>query len=144
MSPSNYLSNYHFQVQWGGTRISFCEVSGLNISIEPLTYRSGDSRDFFHIKKGGIIKYSDITLKRAIQKGDNDFYEWISTIEFDDIQKRDVIIELLNEAFEPVVIWKLKNCFPIKYIGPVLRGECGDIAMETLVLTCESMAILNE
>jgi len=30
----NTISRYHFSVEWGGSRIGFMEVSGLNIEIE--------------------------------------------------------------------------------------------------------------
>lgn len=33
------LPKFHFQVQWGGERIGFTEVTGLDIQVEAIEYR---------------------------------------------------------------------------------------------------------
>ncbi|RYD74285.1 MAG: phage tail protein, partial [Sphingobacteriales bacterium] len=37
------LNLYHFQVNWGGTRMAFSEISGLDIEIEAVSFREGSS-----------------------------------------------------------------------------------------------------
>ena len=37
--PSYPLPKFHFQVQWGGARIGFTEVTGLDEQIEAIEYR---------------------------------------------------------------------------------------------------------
>ncbi len=46
MAIKNPLSTYHFTVQWGGSRISFTEVSGLDIEIEVIHHREGVSPEY--------------------------------------------------------------------------------------------------
>src|SRR5665648_1190992 len=77
---ANYpLPKFHFQVQWGGERIGFTEVTGLDIQIEAIEYREGSSPEYSKIKMPGMPKYSNITLKRGSMNGDSDFYKWINT-----------------------------------------------------------------
>lgn len=139
----NVINRYHFSVDWGGTRTGFMEVSGLDIEIEAVSFRDGGSPDDSFKKLPGLRKYADITLKRGIIKGDNDFFNWINTKQIGTIQKRDVIILLLDENHSPIVKWKIKNAFPVKYTGPVLNANSSDIAMEALVLTHEGITVEN-
>lgn len=139
--PTNAISRYHFSVSWGGTRIGFLEISGLDIEIEAVSFREGSSPEDSARKIPGLRKYSNITLKRGIVKNDNEFFEWINTIRIGEIERRDVTISLLNESHEPIVVWKVKNAFPVHYYGPILNANGSDVAMETLVLTHEGISI---
>lgn len=139
----NALNRYHFSVDWGGTRIGFMEVSGLDIEIEAVSFRDGGSPDDSFRKMPGLRKYSDITLKREINTGDNEFFDWINTKQIGNIQRRDVTISLLNEQHNPVVVWKVNNAFPVHYYGPVLSSSDSRVAIETLVLTHEGIIVEN-
>lgn len=139
----NALNRYHFRVDWGGTRIGFMEVSGLDIEIEAVSFRDGGSPDDSFRKMPGLRKYSDITLKREIIKGDNEFFNWINTKQIGNIERRDVTISLLNEQHNPVVVWRVNNAFPVHYFEPVLAAQDSRLAMETLVLTHEGVTIEN-
>ena len=44
------LSKFYFEVDWGGTKVGFQEVSGLNTEYDILEYRHGASPDFSKIK----------------------------------------------------------------------------------------------
>jgi len=137
----NVINRYHFSVDWGGNRIGFMEVSGLDIEIEAVTFREGNSPDDSFRKIPGIRKYSNITLKREIVRGDNEFFAWINTKQIGTIERRDVTISLLNETHQPVVVWKIKNAFPVHYYGPVLLSNDSGLAIETLVLTHEGIKV---
>ena len=140
---SQGFNRYHFKVEWGGTRIGFTEVSGLDIEIEAVDYREGSSPEDSVSKIPGLRKYSNITLKREIVKGDNEFFNWINTKQIGTIEKRDVTISLLNESHDPVVVWHVKNAFPVQYLGPALLSSEGGLAIETLVLTHEGLSVKN-
>ncbi len=135
------INRYHFLVEWGGNRNEFLEVSGLDMGIEVIAVREGSSKVESENKIPGLLKFSDVSFTRAIQKGDNDFFNWINTRSFGTVERRDIRITLLNERHEPLIIWKLRNCFPVRYSGPVLFGNSSNIATETLVITHEGMDI---
>ena len=45
--PQDYpIPRYHFQVDWGGSKLSFTEVTGLVMEREKIEYRHSDSKDF--------------------------------------------------------------------------------------------------
>ncbi|MBL8008298.1 MAG: phage tail protein [Ignavibacteria bacterium] len=135
------LPKYHFSVQWGGTNIGFTEVSGLDINIDVIEYRSGSSPVQSVTKMPGLVKYSNIILKRGIVKGDTDFYKWVRTVNQSTAERRDVVISLLNENHEPVMTWKVRNAFPAKYCGPDLNAQSSEVAIETLELAHEGLTV---
>ncbi|KQS39821.1 phage tail protein [Pedobacter sp. Leaf194] len=135
------LNRYHFSVDWGGTRIGFAEVSGLNIEIEVVSVRDGSSAIDSGRKVPGIRKFSNIILKRGIVKGDNDFFNWINTKSNGNIERRDITVNLLDEAHVPIFTWKVKSAFPIKYIGPILISDDSEVALEMLELTHEGLSV---
>lgn len=138
------LTTNHFQVEWGGTRIGFTEVLGLSIAIESIPYREGTSTSYSPQQMPGQLKYNNITLKRGIVNSDNEFFDWLNTVKLNKIERRDLIISLLNENHEPVIIWKLKNAYPIKIEWSDLKANANEPAMESIVLTHEGMIVQNE
>ncbi len=141
---ANYpLPKFHFQVQWGGERVGFTEVTGLDIQIEAIEYREGSSPEYSKIKMPGMPKYSNITLKRGSMDGDSDFYKWINTTSLNTVERRDIIISLLNETHSPVVSWKAKNAFAVKVQASDLKADGNEVAIETLELAHEGLNILN-
>jgi phage tail-like protein len=139
---ANYpVSAFHFQVEWGGTRIGFTEVSGLSIELQTIDYRAGDSLEYQVTKMPGIPQFSNITLKRGIFKSDNEFFQWLNTVKLNDIERRDLTISLLNESHEPVTTWKVKDAFPTKVEGPTLNSTGNEAAVESIELAHEGLAI---
>ena len=135
------ISQYHFLAEWGGSRIDFLEISGLDIVVDIVPMRGGSSPEESEVKIPGLTRYKDIVLKRAVKVGDNEFYNWIKTRSFGSIERRDVTISLLNEKHEPVISWRVKNCFPSHYIGPVLMSNDSQLATETLILAHEGFSV---
>lgn len=138
------LVKFHFQVEWGGTKIGFTEISGLDVEIEPIEYRDGASPEFSKRKMPGMIKYSNITMKRGTFHNDNEFFAWWNTVQLNKIERRDIIISLLNEEHEPVVVWKVKNAWPIKIQSTDLKSDGNEVAIETMELVHEGLTIQNE
>ncbi|MCG8573693.1 MAG: phage tail protein [Flavobacteriales bacterium] len=140
----NYpLSVFHFQVEWGGTRVGFTEVSGLDFDVQAIDYREGSYLDYQVTKMPGIPKFSNITLKRGIMKGDNEFYQWLTTIKLNDVERRDITISLLNEDHDPVVTWNVKDAWPCKVQGPSLKSTGNEVAVESIELCHEGLTVDN-
>ena len=139
----NAINRYHFTADWGGNRIGFTEISGLDIEIEAVITRDGSSPVDSGRKIPGLRKFSNIILKRGIVKNDNDFFNWINTKTVGNIERRNITIKLLNENHEPIFIWMVKNAFPVKYIGPVLISNDSEIALEVLELTHEGLTVIT-
>ena len=132
---------YHFVVEWGGTRINFMEVSGLNIIVDVTEFREGGDLSQTAHKMPGLTRYSNIILKRGIVKGDNDFFSWMNTKHLNQVERRDVVIKLLNENHEPIMSWRAANAFPVKFSGPILSAKANDVAIEELELAHEGLIV---
>jgi len=141
MAISYPLSVFHFQVEWGGTRIGFTEVSGLSVELQTIDYREGNSFDYNVTKMPGIPQYSAITLKRGLFKGDNEFFNWLNTVKMNNIERRQLTISLLNEEHKPVAVWKVKDAFPSKVEGPTLNSTGNEVAVESIELTHEGLTV---
>jgi len=138
------LPKFHFSVEWGGTNISFTEVTGLNVQTEVIEYRAGASPEYHKVKMPGMQKFENITLKRGSFKGDNQFYEWWNTVQLNTIERRDLTIKLLNESHEPVVTWAVKNAWPVKVQSTDLKADGNEVAIETLEVAHEGLTVAFE
>jgi len=138
------LPVFHFQVEWGGTNIGFSEVSGLNIESQVIEYRDGANPAYSMMKMPGLQKFGNITLKRGITKSDNELFTWLNTTKLNTVERRDLIISLLNEEHEPVMSWKVVNAFPVKVEGPGLKATGNEVAIESIELAHEGAVIENE
>lgn len=135
------LLTCHFNVEWGGSRTSFTEVTGLSVQYDVVEYRDGASPEASTIKMPGLAKYGNITLKRGIIKGDNEFFQWMNTVKFNQAERRDLTISLLDETHTPVMVWKVKNAWPVKLESPLLNAQASEAAMESLELAHEGISI---
>ena len=142
---TNYpLVKFHFQVEWGGTKIGFTEVSGLDVETEIVEYRDGASPEYSKIKMPGMQKYSNLTLKRGTFKSDNEYYKWWNTVKLNTIERRDITISLLNEDHDPVVTWKVKSAWPTKIQSTDLKSDGNEVAIESMEIVHEGLTIQNE
>lgn len=138
----NYpVTVFHFQVEWGGTRIGFTEVSGMTVELQTIDYREGDAPEYQVTKMPGIPQYSNITLKRGIYRSDNEFFQWLNTVRKNKITRRDITISLLNEEHEAIVTWKVKEAWPCKVEGPTLNSTGNEVAVESIELCHEGLTV---
>jgi len=137
------LSKFYFQVDWGGTKIGFHEVSGLDMEVEIIEYRHGGSPQFTKTKIPGMKKYSNIMLKRGTFAGDNEYFDWFNTIRLNTVERRTITISLLDEEGNPAVSWKIKKAFPVKLQSTDLKAEGNEIAIESIEIAHEGLEIEN-
>ena len=137
------MPKFHFQVKWGDQEMSFQEVTGLDAQSEEIKYRTGDSPIYSVIKMPGLIKYSNVTMKKGIFKGDNKFWDWFSQIKMNTIKRIDITISLLDEENKPAMTWTLKNAWPTKISGYELKAEGNEVAVESIEIVHEGMTITN-
>lgn len=143
MATAYPLTKFHFRVEWGGERLGFTEVTGLDMQIEAIEYREGTSPEYSKIKMPGMHKFSNLTLKRGSVSGDSDFYRWVNTISLNQVERRDIIVSLLDESHSPVLTWKAKNAFPIKLQASDLKADGNEVAIETLELAHEGLSLVS-
>ena len=135
------LPVFHFQVDWGGSKIGFSEASGLTVESEVIEYRDGASPDFGKMRMPGLKKYGNITLKRGIMNADNEFFDWVKSTKMNKPNRRDLTISLLNEEHTPVMTWKVVNSWPVKVEGPSLKSDGNEVAIESIELAHEGITV---
>jgi phage tail-like protein len=144
MAQEYPIPRFHFQVDWGGAKLSFTEVTGLVMEREKIEYRHSDSKDFSKIAMPGMVKNSNITLKRGKFESDFDFNAWLEEVANERVEKRrDVTIRLLNEKHAPVAAWTAARCFPVKITAPDLKSDANEIAVESIELAHEGLKLMK-
>jgi phage tail-like protein len=137
------IPKFHFQADWGGVRIGFTEVSGLDAETEVIEYRDGASPEYSKRKIPGMQKYPNVTMKRGVFASDNDYFKWWNTVALNTVERRSVTISLLNEKHEPVMVWKVKNAWPAKIASTDLKADGNEIAIESIELAHDGLVIQN-
>lgn len=139
------LPKFHFSVDITdvGEDLAFQEVSGLEVTSEPIEYRAGNSKVFSTIKMPGIVNTGNVTLKKGIFAKDNRFWDWYSKIKLNTISRQTVTIKLLDEGGNPTMVWTLANAFPTKITGTDLSANGNEVAVESIELAHEGLTIEN-
>jgi len=79
------------------------------------------------------------TLKRGMISGDNELFDWFNTIGIGTVERRDIIVSLLDESHSPTMVWKLRDAWPAQMSATDLKASANEIAIESLVLVCEGV-----
>jgi phage tail-like protein len=139
------LPKFHFELEWGGTRFGFTEVSGLDVETEVIEYREGNLPSYNKTKQPGLTKYTDVTLKRGIILDDFDFFnQWVKTAMFQEKKeqyRRTVTIKLLNEEHKAIIVWTLAKAWPSKIQSTDLKADGNEVAIETLTFVHEGLVM---
>lgn len=130
---------FDFQVDFGDAVAGFQEVTGLGADIGVIEYRNGNDRERVLRKLPGLRTFTPIVLRRGIT-GDLSIWEWFDSAgRTGEVQRRDVTIDLLNEAHEPVLSWRVSNAWVSSWSGPSLDASRNSVAIETIELTHEGL-----
>jgi phage tail-like protein len=139
--------NFKFRVRWDGKIVAgISKVSALKRSTEVVEHREGGDPSTKR-KSPGQTKYEPITLERGVTH-DPEFEAWAnkvwnfgagsgSEVSLADFRK-DIIIELLNEAGDIVQSYKVYRCWVSEYQAlPELDASANAVAIQTLKLENE-------
>ncbi len=139
------LPKFHFELEWGGTRLGFTEVTGLDFETEVIEYREGNLPAYNKTKQPGLTKYTDVTLKRGIILDDLEYFnQWVKTAMFQEIKekyRRTVTIKLLNEEHKAIIVWTLSKAWPSKIQSTDLKADGNEVAIETLTFVHEGLVM---
>jgi phage tail-like protein len=121
----------------GAAMGGFSEVSGLTTDTSAVDYREGNDPQNNTRSLTGLHKYTSITLKRGTVSNSG-FYNW-----YKNKGLMDVSLKAIAPSGQPLT-YHLRGCKPTKYTGPPLTaGGSGDVAIEELVLSCESITLVK-
>ena len=139
--------NFKFRVKWDGKYVAgISKVGALKRSTEPVEHReSGDPST--SRKSPGRTKYEAITLERGVTH-DTEFEKWANKVwnfgsglgaevSLKDFRK-DLIIEVYNEAGQLALAYKVFRCWVSEYQAlPDLDANANAVAIQHLKLENE-------
>ncbi len=139
--------NFKFRVKWDGKYVAgVSKVGSLKRSTEAVEHRVGGDPSTVR-KSPGQTKYEPITLERGVTH-DTEFEIWankvwnfesglgaeVSLADF----RKDIIIEVYNEAGQLVLAYKVYRCWVSEFQAiPELDASANAVAIQTLTLQNE-------
>lgn len=138
------VNQFNFLVDVGagtdGVDAGFQEVSGMGMEVAIAEYRNGNRKENSVIKVNGLVKATDVTLKRGVI-GSLSLYKWLDAIRNGATDaSRTVKIQLQSEDHsETIMTWKLIEARIMKHTSGPLNAKGTDVAMEELVLAYERL-----
>jgi phage tail-like protein len=141
--------NFKFRVFWEGSTAAVAGVSkvgGLKRTTEVVEHREGGDPSSSR-KSPGRTKYEAITLERGVTH-DTEFEKWANKVwnygsglgaevSLKDF-RRNVILELYNEAGQPAIRYKLYRCWVSEYQAlPDLDANANAVAIQHIKLENE-------
>ena len=138
------LPKFYFKVDLGSTTdVPFQEVSGLELTAQPIEYRHGNSPVFSTINMPGIVKNNNVTLKKGVFAKDNKFFDWYTKIKMNTVERQNVVIKLCDEGGNPTMTWTLANAWPTKISSTDMKSDANEVAVETIEISHEGLTIAN-
>lgn len=139
--------NFKFRVKWDGEYVAgISKVSMAKRTTEVVSHRSGGDTSTSH-KSPGRTEYEAIVLERGVTH-DKSFEVWankvwnyegqvggeVSLADF----RKDIIIELLNEAGQIVLVYNVFRCWVSEYEAlPELDANANAVAISKIKLENE-------
>jgi phage tail-like protein len=149
VNPSRFdhYKQFKFRVKWDNRYVpGIFYVSELRRTTDVVTHREGGGPNVSH-KSPGLTAYEPIMLMRG-RSHDTAFEEWankvwnygsglgteVSLADF----RKDVTIELYNEAGQLVMAFRVYRCWPSEYVAlSDLDANDSDVAIESITLENE-------
>ncbi len=139
--------NFKFRVKWDGRYVAgVSKVGMLSRTTDVVTHRVGGDQSTLR-KSPGQTKFEAITLERGVTH-DMDFKTWADKVwnisgslgaesSLSDFRK-DIIIELLNEAGQVVIAYAVYRCWVSEFHAlPELDANANAIAIQSIKLENE-------
>ncbi len=151
VNPTRFdpYKNFKFRVKFGDNPkyvAGISKVSALKRTTEMVEHREGGDPSTSH-KSPGRTKYDAITLERGVTH-DTEFEKWANKVwnfgasdgaesSLADFRK-EIIIDLFNEAGQKVISYKVYRCWVSEYQAlPQLDANANAFAIQTLKLENE-------
>lgn len=139
--------SFKFRVKWDGRYVAgVSRVSALRRESDVISWRDGNDPSASR-KAPGRVEWAPITLERGVTH-DTEFERWAARawqfgaslgaeVSLKDFRK-DIVLELLNEAGQLVLAYRIHRAWPSAYQAlPDLDANASVVAIESLTLQHE-------
>ena len=147
MKAAYPLPVYNYTVEIDGEVIAFAEVSGLDIVFDTITYKEsktdqpGSGPNVMHMPGQGTPVNVSLNKGYVLTKNMPVFYDWINSIKLNVVQKKDIVVRLLDEQGDAVVSWTVINAFPTKLTAPSFNADSNEVAIESLDVMASALTM---
>lgn len=125
----------------GTVAAGFSEVTGLEATLQVEEYSEGGENRFVH-KFPTRMTWANLVLKHGIGV-DRSLWAW----HFDYVngrgKRRDGLVVLTDETRKPVKTWTFRRGFPLKWTGPSLNAQQGNVAIESIEIVHEGLELMQ-
>ncbi|HOU70112.1 MAG: phage tail protein [Methanothrix sp.] len=153
IKPTRYdpYKNFKFRVKWDGQYVAgVSKVSALKRTTEVVEHREGGDSSSSR-KSPGRTKYEPITMERGVTH-DLEFENWANRVwNYENAQaqnsetevslkdfRKDLILDVFNEAGQKVISYKIFRCWVSEYQAlPDLDANANAVAIQTIKLENE-------
>ena len=139
--------NFKFRVKWDGRYVAgVSKVTGLKRTTEVVKHREGGDPSSSR-KSPGRTEYEAVTIERGVTH-DTEFEKWANKVwnfgsglgaevSLKDFRK-DIIIEVYNEAGQLVLAYKVYRCWVSEFqAAPDLDANANAVAIESMKIELE-------
>jgi len=139
--------NFKFKVKWDGRYVAgVSKISALRKKSEVIEHREGGDPSMSR-KSPGRTEYDPITLERGVTH-DTEFEKWANKVwnfgsglgtevSLKDFRK-DIIIEIYNEAGQMALAYKVYRCWVSEYEAlPTLDADTPAVAIQKITIVNE-------
>jgi phage tail-like protein len=141
MSDSTSALSLVFSVSTVPSVGSFSECSGLETTLEVQDYPEGGNNGLIR-RFPGRVSWGPLKLRRGIATND-ELWKW----HFDFVEghgrRRDGVITLMDEQQTPVKAWRFKRGLPVKWAGPSMNANQGQVVIEELEIGHEGLKLMT-
>lgn len=132
---------FNFLIEIDGVvKGGFSEASGLTTDTNIIEYREGSEQHGTTRKLPGLIKYTNIVLKRGWTK-DASLWNWRKKVIDGKTQRTSGTIVLLDESRATALKWNFREGWPSKWEGPAMNAKTSEVAIETLEIAHEGLEL---
>jgi phage tail-like protein len=137
------ILSFNFAVEISGLFVAgFTDASGLQAEIEVQEYREGGVNEYIH-KRAGPARYpSNLVLKKGITDS-TELWSWYCNVLQGTIQRKSLDVVLMDSAGAERRRWTFQNAYPVKWMGPDLKAQSSEVAIESLELAHEGLIFAN-
>jgi phage tail-like protein len=139
--------NFKFRVKWDGKYVAgISKVGALKRTTTPVKHREGGDPSSMRLSPGQT-EFTAISLERGVTH-DKEFEQWANKVwnygsglgaevSLKDFRK-DILIELLNEAGQVAVVYKVYRCWVSEFQAlPDLDASASAVAIQSIKLENE-------
>ena len=125
----------------GNPLAGFSECTGLEMTMDTEDYEEGGNNGTV-LKFPKRHKWGDITLRKGLARN-QDLFDWYYAFTQGVTVRKDGLIVMMDEKHEPHTVWRFRRGLPVKYVAPQLNAQQSNVAIETLAIAHEGIALMG-